>query len=804
MTSTNTNNQNNVDESFSNTEPKRVKVYVLENNEWKDNGTGFCTGEIRDVEEGDEITKSAYLVVSSEDDQKETLLRSKVEGNIEYQRQEETLIVWKDLNGNDIALSFEESIGCDTLCEFIIQVQRHIENSISLISVKSSDNGIGSVHEIVAGPVILPSTDKDQNTDTLYDALKIVNENSIYDYMKNETIEFILQSSYINLLIDHFHRAEKGKMIKDLFLLSTIIKTLILYNQRDIIELMVDDEHIMGIIGILEYDTEFPNLKANHREYLKLNGPCFKEVIPLENKDLELVVKKYFRLKFLKDVVLVRFLDDNNLNSFMDIILDLKTCIIDWLQTDPFLDKIMNIFSTDDDSSKKRDAIRLLHQYVGMSKDLDPIDKTKFYRTLVRKGLFNVLSYAFSQEKDSNLRILATDLIITIIEHDILLIHNIQNEKTKDTAIDDNFPPASDAITDDMKLLSILSTILLSDKSPGLMEQVVQALSTLLHPDGCLAGTDGEFSNFSSISSINGFDVNDSDNSYGMDGIFNSIDRDNNETEANKQLKIYFNKFYSQIAPFLFKPLMPKANIDCSELDDFLLIHLLKLISFIATEHTRLISRKFILENGILKTLSQLIGPTHILQLRLTAVRCFKNILNLNDKYYHRYIISNNLVDPIFELLKDNLFEDNLATSCILDLLNIVSLNCTLDSGKENDQNAKHNLTEKSKSLNKAKNNFTILNKHIIGKYGSIIKELSSFPFIREMFEFDRITNEIEKELDIETDIDRISPNDTDTNKSDATTENCKRSYSELETSENSNSNEDVSKFELDQHVVTS
>lgn len=27
-----------------NTEPKRVKVYILENNEWKDTGTGFCIG----------------------------------------------------------------------------------------------------------------------------------------------------------------------------------------------------------------------------------------------------------------------------------------------------------------------------------------------------------------------------------------------------------------------------------------------------------------------------------------------------------------------------------------------------------------------------------------------------------------------------------------------------------------------------------------------------------------------------------------------------------------------------------------
>ena len=30
---------------INDTDPKRVKVYILEDNEWKDTGTGFCTGK---------------------------------------------------------------------------------------------------------------------------------------------------------------------------------------------------------------------------------------------------------------------------------------------------------------------------------------------------------------------------------------------------------------------------------------------------------------------------------------------------------------------------------------------------------------------------------------------------------------------------------------------------------------------------------------------------------------------------------------------------------------------------------------
>ena len=88
------------------TDSKRVKVYLLENNEWKDTGTGYCHGEVVSTELVDNKREEAFLLVTNENEPHQVLLRSKLEGNIEYQRQEETLIVWKDVEGKDIALSF--------------------------------------------------------------------------------------------------------------------------------------------------------------------------------------------------------------------------------------------------------------------------------------------------------------------------------------------------------------------------------------------------------------------------------------------------------------------------------------------------------------------------------------------------------------------------------------------------------------------------------------------------------------------------------------------------------------------------
>lgn len=717
------------------TEPRRVKAYVLENNEWKDTGTGFCIGKV-DGEDGEE-SKGAFLVVTNEEAPQEVLLRSRLEGNIEYQRQEETLIVWKDLTGKDIALSFEESVGCDALCDFIVEVQRNLETNISLVAVKSNENGIGSVHEIITGPVSLPSIDPEQDEKSLMSALRILNENIAFEFLKNETVEFVLESNYIGVLINHFHKAEAEKLPRDLLLLGSLVKTLILYNQRDILEKMTDDENIVGIVGILEYDTDFPGSNANHRKCLEAYNPTIKEVIPIPNEELKNIVKKCFRLQFLKDVVLVRFLDDHNNSFILDIILDLQTCIIDFIKVGSFLDTLFALYdekpAEEVDQTlieKRRDGIRLLHQCVQTSKNLDMSDKENFYRILIKKNLFKVLDYAFHKERESSLRILATDTIVTIIEYDILLISNVQrNDRSPQELEESNGEIVMGSMNDaaqgktesfDVSLLLILSTILLTDKSPGMREQVTQALNTLLHPEGCCPGAspgDGLSGNIDLMP----------DSNYETRVGCNGGMANGNCSPIDFRMTECFTEFYKRVAPILFKPLMGAllGSETQSVNDDNLLIHLVKLVSFICTEHNRRMSREFILENQILESVSQLIEPRHSLQLRLTALRCFKNIMCLDDEYYHRHMISNKLYGPVFLLLQENLNKDNLANSCVQDFCKIVLVHCLATRMDIDGQQPSYR-----------KSNFTLLNKHLFQDYGEIIRRANHIRVFNQLIEF--------------------------------------------------------------------
>lgn len=52
------------------------------------------------------------IYVESEDEPEKMLLEAKIVKDDGYQKQQDTLIVWTDTNGVDMALSFQEAEGC--------------------------------------------------------------------------------------------------------------------------------------------------------------------------------------------------------------------------------------------------------------------------------------------------------------------------------------------------------------------------------------------------------------------------------------------------------------------------------------------------------------------------------------------------------------------------------------------------------------------------------------------------------------------------------------------------------------------
>lgn len=111
---------------------KRVKVYELKNNDWYDRGTGFCAGQVIGEQE-------SRIFVQSEDDPQRALLETRISKDDGFQKQQDTLIVWTESSGVDMALSFQEAEGCAAIWDFVSETQQRL---IALAPGKRPDKAL--------------------------------------------------------------------------------------------------------------------------------------------------------------------------------------------------------------------------------------------------------------------------------------------------------------------------------------------------------------------------------------------------------------------------------------------------------------------------------------------------------------------------------------------------------------------------------------------------------------------------------------------------------------------------------------
>lgn len=689
--------------------PRRVKVYLLQGEDWLDNGTGFCVGEM------DNETNKPCFIVRNEIDANDIILKSYLEGSIQYQRQQETLIVWTDLKGKDLALSFQETEGCADLCEFIIKVQQEsFSPDISLYYVIPNNNiiddenylsgGGNDITELITGPINYP---EDPTIDNLEATLDIINQGSNSQYTRTCILKFVVENQYLLKLIEVFYKSEESKNLMNLYTLSEIVRTLILYNEASLIEdFLSKEDKILGLVGILEYCHDYPNFKACHRDFLKDKSKLKIVVdIPISDDSNKLnMFKKNFYLNFLKDVVLARFLDDQSFNLISSLIYFNQVEIIKYLQNsknnDNFLEKLFSIYEGDGNIEKKRDGVKMLHQYILIAKSLQSY-QSEFFSSLVKAGLFNMIRFALEDSENST-RVLGTELIVVIIEQDVSLVNSIDKDETIDNCdppskVNDDinvdsdetiieFKPAKLKLSDDMTLILILSKLLVEDKNSGLKMQAFEALRILLDSNiaANAATCNGDLDNLKS-------ELQTSDKPY--DETIGNSSEDYNDINTNN----YFKAFYSQAAPSLFKDLINLAKEDTTTDatikritgDELLCQNLCDLIITCTKEHETHISRPFFLENNILLGVAKLLEINTKTTLKLSAIRCLKSIILLNDNLYCRYFLFNEILVYFMKYFISVSNQNNLANSACLDFLEVILKNCDTNISHSRRQNFK-------------------------------------------------------------------------------------------------------------------
>ena len=296
--------------------------------------------------------------------------------------------------------------------------------------------------------------------------------------------KFLVTEDYVRSLVPLVEMAERLEDLPDLHLLSGIMKMLILLNDSKIIEQMVSDELILGVVGALECeripipsynnkhltcadDPEFPYHKANHRTYLQ-NGSRFKEVVPIEDHTIKSKIHTTWRLQYLKDVVLARILDDPTFGVLNTLIFYNQLEIVNYLQgNSEFLQELFGLIDNPDiQATKKKDVVYFLQQCCAIAKNLQAQARQSLYGNFMQNGLLDVIVFALAQH-EVPVRIAGTDILVAMIDHDPAMVRGSivksSSEKQK---------PLTDTLID----------LLLVEKDLGVKAQAADAIKVLLDP----------------------------------------------------------------------------------------------------------------------------------------------------------------------------------------------------------------------------------------------------------------------------------------------------------------------------------
>lgn len=669
--------------------PRRVKVYLLQGEDWLDNGTGYCKGEI------DRRTRKPYFIVRNELDSHQIILKSFLEGSIQYQRQQETLIVWTDTHGKDLALSFQENEGCADLCDFIIKVQQeNLSPMISLYYVLSTLHDLISdcpreITELVTGPITYPP--ESPSLDSLEDIYHIVSLGSNSHYTRACILKFAVDCNYLMKLYNLHAEAEKIHDLSSLHFLSDIVKIWLLYNDALIMDYFLSTEdNILALAGLLEYDRDYPKFKACYRDFL-LDKNNFKSVIelqaPMDPAGSRMnIFRKDFVLTYLKNVVLARCIDDLALNSLSSMIYSNQMDIVNFL-TDPeandnFLQRLLHLYDDDTaDLQKRRDGVKMLHQYVMMTKGQNTIKKSGFLSALVKAGFLKMIRFAL-EDSSSSIRTVGMESLVTVIEQDVSLVHcthcdepapvdeleppenGILEKEPNKTDDSDNLaaeqPQLALRLVSDTSFTLLLCKLLLNDEDLSLKIQAYEALRTLL------SSTSMHEENFFEGS---------------LEGFSESKANGNSHNEVSSHHR-FFNTFYKTVASTLFEDFIAlagedkeKAGIVARKVVDRPTLYqfLGDLVCFCLSEHPLDICRDFFLQNDVLAGVMEVLRLDTRITLKLAVLRCFKTAIYLNDDQLCHHIVEKSLFDQFFEFFGTVLHENNLANSSCLDLLEILT-----------------------------------------------------------------------------------------------------------------------------------
>ena len=439
----------------------------------------------------------------------------------------------------------------------------------------------------------------------------------------------ILTTNYIPKLVPLVELAEEFESLSDLHHLCNIIKIILLLNDNTIFENALSDECILGVVGALEYDPDFPSHKANHRNWLSSQGR-YKEVIHITDDHIRYKIHETYRLNYLKDVVLARILDDPTFSVLNSLIFYNHVEIISHIQNNAvFLNDLFGIFTDPAESNmRKKEGVMFIQQCCATSKGLQPPMRMSLFTTLLSHGLLNVISFGL-RNPEVTVRIAATEILVCMIDHDPQMMR-----QTIYRQIHEQQPQLTDTLVD---LLHV-------EVDLGIKSQVCDALKVLL-----------DFVPVQMpIEAING---------QNKEALLAQ-----RRTTMDPQQDVFLSHFYETSAVRLFKPLLDLEQQKVPEIDTLnegIFGYLNEMICFFLRSHHHR-CKFFIMQHNLAVRFAQLL-EARVKHVQLVGIRFMRQLISLRDDFYTRIIMERSLLEPVLDLVERCLPRDNIVCSAGLE-----------------------------------------------------------------------------------------------------------------------------------------
>ncbi|XP_013414069.1 serine/threonine-protein phosphatase 4 regulatory subunit 3A isoform X2 [Lingula anatina] len=611
---------------------RRVKLYMLnENRTWDDRGTGHVSYAYV------ERLKGMSLLVLSETDGS-LLLESKILPDTAYQKQQETLIVWSEGENYDLALSFQEKAGCDEIWEKICQ-QTQLQHSQNILSwrrslqVQGKDPSVDITQDIVEGeseeehfdeiPDAAPPIELPPCVISTLEEISELFTSVLPSPIRREKLAVAIENeNYIKKLIDLFHMCEDLENLEGLHHLYDIFKSIFLLNKNALFEIMFNDDVIMDIVGVLEYDPALPQ-PAKHREYLSKTAK-FKEVIPITSQELLQKIHQTYKVQYIQDVILPTpsVFEENMLSTLGSFIFFNKVEIVGMIQNDErFLETLFKQLRDEEtDDEKRGDLVLFLKEFCTFSQTLQQQNRDSFFKALSNLGILSALEVILGLE-DPVMKSAAIDIFSFIVEYSPSMVREFILHEGR---IQD----------DDDLLINLVIEQMVSDPDPELggAVQLIGIIRLLIDPENMLATA--------------------------------------NKTEKTEFLSF----FYKHCMHVMTAPLFANTVGDKPNRDDYRTAQLLgltlELLAFCVEHHTYHI-KNYIINKDLLRRVLVLMNSKHAF-LALCALRFMRRVLSLKDEFYNRYIIKGCLFQPVVDAFKANGDRYNLLNSAIIEMFEFI------------------------------------------------------------------------------------------------------------------------------------